>query len=209
MLTMRRRLSADRGFTLIELLITVAIMGVLTLPLGNLVISYFQNRVQVTARLSESHDAQIAAAYFAQDAASIGRRDGSNVLQQSLWTSDPSSAPYSCGSGGTPVLLLAWDQFDDSGAKTTIEVAYRTQNSGTQLVRYSCPGPSATQVSTTVMHDLVSATVGCPTDATACANNPGVPTQVNLTLTIKNSDDSETDASKYYTVKLTGQRRQT
>jgi prepilin-type N-terminal cleavage/methylation domain-containing protein len=204
MLTRRRR---DAGFTLIELLITITIMGVITVPLGNLVISYFQNRVQVTARLSESHDAQIAAAYFAQDAASVGRRDSSNVLQQSVWAGSTTGAPYSCGSGGTAVLLLAWDQFDNAGSKTTIEVAYRTDSTGTQLLRYSCPGPSATQVATTVMHDLVSTTVGCPDDTTSCA--PGVPTQLKLTLTIKDSSDSETDASKYYKVALSGQRRQT
>lgn len=209
MLTRQTCRARDGGFTLIELLITIAIMGVLTLPLGNLVISYFENRVQVTARLSESHDAQIAAAYFAQDAASIGVRNGSNVLQQSVWAGPTSGAPYSCGSGGTPILLLAWDQFDNAGAKTTIEVAYRTDSTGAQLMRYSCPGPSATQAATTVMHDLVSATVGCPTDTLACANNPDVPTQLNLKLTIKDSTDSETDSSKYYTVTLSGQRRQT
>jgi prepilin-type N-terminal cleavage/methylation domain-containing protein len=206
---MLSRRGRDAGFTLIELLITITIMGVITVPLGNLVISYFQNRVQVTARLSESHDAQIAAAYFAQDAASVGRRDSSNVLQQSVWAGSTTGAPYSCGTGGTPVLLLAWDQFDNSGGKTTIEVAYRTDGTGSQLLRYSCPGPSASQVSTTVMHDLVSATVGCPTSATNCGDNPGVPTQLKVTLTIKDPTDSETDASKYYTVTLSGQRRQT
>jgi prepilin-type N-terminal cleavage/methylation domain-containing protein len=201
--------SGEGGFTLIELLITMVIMGVLTLPIGNLVISYLQNRVQVTARLSESHDAQISAAFFAQDVASIGRRDSSSVLQQSVWAGTTTGAPYSCGSGGAPVLLLAWDQFDDAGAKTTIEVAYRTQSSGSQLVRYSCPGSGAAQGSIIVMHDLSSAVVGCPTDTLTCADNPGVPTRLNLTLTIKDPTDSETDAAKYYTVKLTGQRRQT
>ena len=57
----------DAGFTLTELLITMVIIGVITVPVADLMISYFTNSNTTLSRLNESHDEQIATAYFSED----------------------------------------------------------------------------------------------------------------------------------------------
>lgn len=208
------RIRRDGGFTLVELLITVVILGVITLPLGNLVIEYFTSTTQTTARLAESHDAQIAAAYFAQDTASAGRRDANQLLQPSIWAGTPSGAPYDCGSG-TPVVLFAWDEFDStdiSAGSTVIEVGYviNTVGSERQLQRVYCGGPGTAPVTTVLGHELDPGTapsVVCLLNGSVQSCDLGgasTPTTVKLTLTMKDSADSGN-----YEVTLTGQRRQT
>jgi len=83
-----RRGRADDGFTLVELVLAILIIGVITVPLSNAVIAYLHNADATTARLLESHDAQIASAYWAQDVASIGIRNTTSpyALNQSVWT---------------------------------------------------------------------------------------------------------------------------
>ena len=84
----RRGPAADDGFTLVELIIVILIIGVITVPLGNIVLGYLRNADETTARMLESHDAQIASAYWAQDVASIGVRSPTspNPLTQSVET---------------------------------------------------------------------------------------------------------------------------
>jgi prepilin-type N-terminal cleavage/methylation domain-containing protein len=204
----------DGGFTLIELLLTIVIVGVITLPLGNLVIEYFQNSTKAAARLNESHDAQIAAAYFAQDVGSIGRRNqSSQTLVQSVWTGTTTPAPpYVCGSNTTPVLLLAWDQFTGPGTTpTTIEVSYITQTVGTEtrLVRLRCSGTSAVDSSAVLAHDIdpgAAPAVVCSGGGSAsCTDYPSVPTTIKLVLSI----NDRFDRGAAYSLTLTGQRRQT
>src|SRR3954447_6708008 len=89
----------DDGFTIIELLITIVIMGVITLPLGNLVISYFQQTTETQVRVGLSHDEQIAAEYLAGDVQSAGLHATDLSLQTSIWLS--SSGAPACGSGVT------------------------------------------------------------------------------------------------------------
>jgi prepilin-type N-terminal cleavage/methylation domain-containing protein len=64
----------DDGVSLIELLVAIVLLGVIAVPLGNAVISFFRNTNATTNRLAESHDSQISSAYFAQDVQSIGVR---------------------------------------------------------------------------------------------------------------------------------------
>jgi prepilin-type N-terminal cleavage/methylation domain-containing protein len=199
------------GFTLIELLMTISIMGVITVPLGNLVIEYFQNTTQTVARVAESHDAQLAAAYFAQDVASTGHRDNSDSTNpsppalQSVWTASTSGEPYACGSG-TNLVLFVWDEFGSSTAPATvIEVAYTTQTvSGEKrLVRWSCPGPSAPQTSAVLAHDVdpgSAPSVSCSTTCTGAIP----PTTVSLQLSVKDP----ADRGSAYQLTLRGQRRQ-
>lgn len=206
---MRRPAGRDGGFTLVELLITVVILGVITIPLGNLVIEYFLTTAKTQARLHESHDSQTTAAYFSQDAASIGvRNQTTQALQQSVWTTSIGSAPFACSSGITPFVAFAWDEFNSAGAKTTIVVEYgtRVQNVGgqsqTQLVRLHCSGSATPDAVNVLAHDLTAApTVACSTDC----NGTSPPATVTMNLSVKDPDNS----GAAYTFGVSGQRRQT
>jgi len=209
----------DAGFTLIELIITIVIMGVITLPLGNLVISYFTNTAATQARLAGSHDAQIAAAYFAQDMASMGVHSG-GTAGTSLWVSPFSGAPP-CGStlaSGTRVLVIASDDystvsgtFSGTAAPQVVNIAYVAKSIGSvtnplyELHRIRCVGSATGGVDITVMHNLavVPATPQCGT--VTCDSSTTYPAQVTINTVIK--DTSSTGST--YPVALSGKRRQT
>jgi prepilin-type N-terminal cleavage/methylation domain-containing protein len=210
----RSRSTDESGFTLIELLITVVIVGVITLPLGNLVIGYFQNTAQTQARANVSHDEQIAATYFSQDVASVGMRNPDLTAKPSVWYPSTSAAPIACGSGVTPFLAVAWDEYSSSGTRTTSESVYGTRSHSDngrverQLLRLRCANGSATPVSTLVLaHNLVGTpTVACDGSSGACSNSAPLPSVIIMTITLQ---DPELTSSATYAVALAGQRRQT
>jgi prepilin-type N-terminal cleavage/methylation domain-containing protein len=204
----------DAGFTLVELIITIVIMGAITVPLGNLVISYFTNTATTQARLAGSHDAQIAAAYFAQDVASMGSH--ASGTSSGLWVTPFGGGP-ACGNvaGGTRVLALASDDytsvsqpFNATAIPHVTYVAYVAIPVGAQyeLHRIRCAGAAATGgVDTTVMHNL-AAIPGTPTcGTTTCDSTSTYPSQVTINTVIK--DVSSTGST--YPITLSGQRRQT
>jgi prepilin-type N-terminal cleavage/methylation domain-containing protein len=205
---------ADRGVTLIELLVAIAILGIISVPLGNALITFFQHTDETTNRLSESHDAQIAAAYFTQDVGSIGRRDWTAApfpLAQSVEVNVPATGGlYPCGTDGTPdaAARLLWD--DPSAAQTpsVIRVAYvvETVSGASELHRIKCVGASTTPVSDLVLiHNLSSVDpVQC---STACTGTSGQPVPQTVTLVVHIQVPSSGDP--ILTVTLTGQRRQT
>jgi hypothetical protein len=189
------------------------ILGIIAVPLDNVVLGYFRNTDDTTARLKESHDVQIASAYWAQDVASIGHRlDGPTYdLVQSIEVGSATATPawpYQCGTGGTVVVRFAWDDFSTAGANTFTEVTYQTPSgTPTELHRIRCNGPTSVASDVVVAHDLDPAQapmLGCPTLATTCST-AAVPTTVNLTLNLKDPKDRNSSA---YSVTLTGQRRQ-
>ena len=196
----------DAGFTLIELVISIAIMGVITLPLANLVLSYFQNTVTTQDRVSVSHDEQIAAAYFSNDVASLGQHNSDGTTKQSVWTPTATGAPITCGSGISPFLALAWDDYSSAGALTTSEAVYGTRSQGgaLQLVRLHCSNSSSTPDSTAVLADNLAATPTVSCDV-ACTNASPLPSVVTMTLSLQVPGHTATAN----TVTLTGQRRQT
>jgi prepilin-type N-terminal cleavage/methylation domain-containing protein len=203
-----RGVRREAGFTLIELLITIVIMGVITLPLANFVIGYFVDTSTTTGRLSESHDEQLAATYFAKDIANVGVRSGGTSLQQSVWQgSFPVGSCGSSASSANQVLLLEWDNITWNGTAEVVRLdaaAYvKVVASGeTQLHRVYCQG--TTQVSDiVVVHNLDAATAPAVTCSPACA--PTVPTTVNLQLRIA----EPSGRGQPITMTLTGQRRQT
>jgi prepilin-type N-terminal cleavage/methylation domain-containing protein len=213
-----RRLRDDEsGFTLVELLMSIVILGIIAVPLGEVIIGYLKNADATVARMSESHDAQIAAAYFAQDVQAVGVRDytvttsGFFPLAQSVWTDvAPTAGPFPCGAAGLPnaVVRLAWDDFPSGAASPADQVraAYVVEN-GTELHRLVCKGSAVPVSDVVVAHHLISVpTVAC-TGTTADCNGSGtaVPATVTLTLTIH---DPQAPPGTQYTVDLTGQRRQ-
>lgn len=208
-----RTLDRDAGFTLVELLITIVVIGTITLPLGNLVIEYFQNTVTTQNRAAVSHDEQIAATYFSNDVASVGLRS-SGTLTTSVWYSSTAGAPFTCGTGITPFLVLAWDEYSSAGTRTTSEAVYGTRSQSDlgrtelQLVRMHCSASSGTPDTSAVLaHNLVATpTVSCDgtSTAAACANASPVPSVVALTMSLRDPQDTGTT----YPVVLTGTRRQ-
>jgi len=203
----------DGGFTLVELMLTIAILGVITIPLSNVVIGALHHQRATADRLALSHDAQISAAYFAQDVGSIGVRD------YSVTAPPNSSQPYRpsiqldaaydaggtvCGTAATPVARLRFlsDDWDYSGvtpAVGTHVVAYYL--AGRELRRIKCAGATTPGSDIVLAHNVEPATltVTCSTPCTAAA----VPQQVALAFTVS------TLAAGTHQITLNGQRRQT
>jgi len=210
---MRLRRGAD-GFTLVELLVAIVILGIITVPLSNVLIGFFRSADATTARLIESHDVQIATAYWAQDVASIGTRSMTSpfALNQSVETDVAYNAGlYQCGAAGTPnaIVRLAWDDSSGPGAATLVRVAYVVQAAPgqtqlTELHRLRCEGSTAVVSDVTIAHDLDPLTSPALVCSTSCTASPAVPK--SLTLTLKIQDPKNLGVA--YGVSLTGQRRQ-
>jgi len=202
----------DDGFTLVELIIAIIIIGVITVPLGDVVIGFLRSSDATTARLLESHDVQIASAYWAQDVASIGTRSTTNPypLNQSVETGVAyNSGLYPCGAATTPdaIARLAWDDFSGAGASTIVRVAYivvQTASGPTELHRLRCQGSPVVVSDVTIAHDLDPLTPPALACSTTCTAAPTVPGALTLTLTLKNPGNRD----EAYVVPLTGQRRQ-
>jgi prepilin-type N-terminal cleavage/methylation domain-containing protein len=203
----------DRGVTLTEVLVTIIILGVIGMPLGNALIGFIRHTDDTTRRLSESHDIQIAAAYFAQDVQSVGARDWTSFpypLRQSIEPDAPAAGGlYPCGTPGLPaaVVRLAWDDPQSaSGTPEVVRVSYVVVTDGAerQLRRVTCVG-SATPVSDLVLAHNVDEADPVLACSSPCGAAPGVPQAVTLTLSIKNPDSDGPALS----VELAGQRRQT
>jgi prepilin-type N-terminal cleavage/methylation domain-containing protein len=204
----------DRGVTLTEVLVAVAILGIIAVPLGNAMINFLRQSDSVNQRLSESHDVQVAAAYFAQDVQSIGVRNWGTApfaLAQSIETNaPPTTGLYPCGRAGLPNALVrfGWDDpATAAGTPSVVRVAYIVVTAGgeRQLQRLTCVG-SSTPTSTLVLAHNVHTT----TPTVVCANpstcsSATVPQTVTLTIQIK--DPANTGSA--LTVILKGQRRQT
>lgn len=197
----RHRRERESGFTLIELVLVIAITGIITVPIANFVIAYFKNTTQTQARLSESHDVQIAAAYFSQDVANVGVRPDptSTSFSQSVWVN---SAPAPCDASlGNALLLMKWS--DPDPAQPVHSVAYIVE-SGT-LHRVYCASDTSTPADITVVHNLVYPDTGNTNPVTCSPScSASAPTTISLTLSIQ-----ARGASSIWTPRpvLTGQRR--
>ena len=215
----RARRGDDSGFTLIELLVAIVVIGIIVVPLVNAVIGDLRNTDATTARLSESHDVQMATAYFAQDVQAAGVRDYTvkNTayfpLKQSIETVRGDRRRYPCGAAAPPaVVRFAWDDFSAGAgsAATQTRVAYVVEN-GNELHRVVCAGSAHPASDVRIAQNLVApyAVVSCANRSGAAAACTGtgtaVPASASLTLTLR---DARSAAGTPYTVTLTGQRRQ-
>jgi prepilin-type N-terminal cleavage/methylation domain-containing protein len=212
-----KRSSSDGGFTLIELMITVAITGIVVVAVAGSLSTVFLSSSAAAVRESRSHDAQNAAAYFAQDVQSVGIRNwssNSRPLVQSIETG--ASAPYNgglypCGTPTTPNALVrfAWDDFQVSNPATpdVVVASYVAEPTGPsgllQLHRLMCRNGSLV-TDRTIIHGIAAgATVTC--DPSPCSGSAPVPYSVSLTVTVHDSQTADPDLN----VTLQGHRRQT
>jgi prepilin-type N-terminal cleavage/methylation domain-containing protein len=202
----------EAGFTLIELLVVIVILGVIVVPLGNAVIGYFLNAAATTARIGESHDEQIAAAYWQQDVASVGNRATTyNQATQTFDFRQSVNAAFPCAvpAGSSNVVVLAWSEYDQSANPTSISVAYVLDSTKTQLTRLHCRVTTIDSAAV-LAHYLDAATPPVLTcngagGSSCTGSGTNVPTFISLQLRIKDPSGS----GQPYTVTLTGQRRQT
>lgn len=197
-----RRTRDDSGFTLIELTITVSILGIIIVPLCAIVTTYLINSAKVGARLNESKDQELAAAYWQQDVASTGVRDSSGNPANAINVSGSD-----CGSpGAAKIITLSWTTYALDGTTTTANVTYSTAASGTQLVRTACGAASGT--STVSNHVDAGTAIQCSLNGaayTACTGLSGTGgSTLNLRFTVKDSSNR----GQPYQVTLIGQRRQ-
>ena len=211
MLTRWRAAADDGGFSLVELLLVIVVLGVITVPLANVILGALRNTDQTAGRLAESHDAQLAASYWAADVASVGTRSTVDPLDPCLQPSVETGEAYNtglfpCGTAGTPpaVVRFAWDDVVVNGAATLVVVAYVAVPAGPrfELHRLRCNGSNTTPAANVVLaHDLVAApTVQC--DGGACT--PVTPRSVTLRMTIQDPKSRESN----YDITLGGTRRQ-
>jgi prepilin-type N-terminal cleavage/methylation domain-containing protein len=210
---MAPRSAKEDGFTLVELLLAVVLVSVITLAVGDALIGFTRNTDATIHRLAESHDAQISAAYFAQDVASIGIRDSDEALEQSVETRSKSKA-LACGvPPGHLVVRLGWDDPTTATQATQVLVSYVVEvvAGQRQMHRLVCSPSHGTLSDTIVVHYLGATlpVVTC-TDAkaqpTPCDGSAAdVPQSVSMALSL----DHVGDPGPAYTVTLTGTRRQT
>lgn len=218
--------SAERGFTLIELAVTVTLISIIVVPLTGVVIEYFKTTVASSARLSESHDVQFAAAYWQRDVASIGVRsntfnNAANVHTFELKRSvSPDGSLATCAlPTGTPVITLKWSSYaldlSANPTQTLTTVTYVaspvTSPSGVstyQLIRRLCSGSTVTSTAQVADHLTSLPVPSCfGGGVTGCSDTTDhVPTKITLPLT--STDPNNNDGTTYQQT-LLGERRQT
>jgi prepilin-type N-terminal cleavage/methylation domain-containing protein len=202
----------DRGVTLPEVLIAVTILAMIIVPLSDALIGFIRNTDSTTRRMNESHDIQIASAFFSQDIRSLGAHNLGAPGMPMVQSINNSDSTFQCTGAGTWGMTLAGDDLDPAtGVPTIMRVTYLVRDVGGehQLRRLLCKGVSTVPFQeVVVVHNLVDTPVG-PSCATATGitmpcDTANVPQQVSLTVKVKDPQSSGSPT----TVILTGQRGQ-
>jgi len=152
---LRQEMAAEDAFTLPELLVVIVISSIIVTVIAASMIVGLRSTAASSTRLNESHDAQMAAAYFAADA--------SNASSFSSAAPDPAS----CAAGLTNVAHFAWA--DAAGAQ---DVFYVTTGSPATLVRRACVNNVAGPDVSVVRHLSGTPTITCPLPAASCSATP-------------------------------------
>lgn len=177
----------DEGFTLIELLITITMLGIVIVALGQSIVLGLKTTDTTNSRLVETHDAQIAAVYFPPDAASA-----SSVRRDVVTCAEATAA------GETPVAYLKWTE---SGVAKVASYFVKTVGSEKQLIRRKCSGGSlANEV-------VISHNISATTDPVISCSGTGMPcpaTGTGTTFTAVTITITETTG---YVFSLTGAKR--
>ncbi len=187
-----RRLADERAMTLIEVMMSVAILGIIIVPITAAIMLGFATSNGTRERINDSTAAQLLSAYAPTD------------IQSAKWviamSPPPSPAPaVGCTTGGTPLLRLEWDDPAPTivgAAKRTI-VTYERVNGapeGPNLLRVRCNGSGTVIDSTTIVHAMSAFTVTCTRDggtvglcpSQAEGDSPTAVRKVTLDLTTQN-----------------------
>jgi prepilin-type N-terminal cleavage/methylation domain len=218
-----RKTRDEHGFTLVELIIATAITGLIMAGVAGMLSAVLVNAGATEARMTQTHDGQSAAAYFAQDVNAMGVRDWTDDARPSQPSAE-AGAPYNggrypCGPVGTPNALvrMAWNDFDAASPATAKldVVAYVVEatgpGGGLQLHRLLCQGGTlrSDQVLVRTLSASHPASVVCTTalpnpPGDPCAANPP-PTGINVTVTVHDPKNKSPD----YSLTLSGHRMQT
>lgn len=219
----------DDGFTLIELVMTIAIVAMIVTALAGVIIVYLRTATSAQTRMNESHDVQLAAAYFQQDFNSVGvhgfvagaagtGQSGPFPTQQSVWTTaEPAGVPASCSGLAGAVVGFVWNDYSTATVDsttgawsgwTTDAVVYTATSAGSNytLQRTRCVG-SATATTITLANSLAAVpSVSCA--GVGCNDTSGaVPTALTMTLQVADNSQGPTSTTGY-TATLTADRRQ-
>jgi prepilin-type N-terminal cleavage/methylation domain-containing protein len=176
--------SDESGFTLVELLVAMAILGIIIPAIGAALISIIHNTNATNQRFAESHDAQITAAYFANDVQSVAVTG----------TVTPGSASYDTAcdrAGDTSLIEFKWWQYDTTGSISSYNlVVYSTEPvSGSLppvhlLRRRFCQGPNGVTpslVTDVVAGHLVSGATPPAVCTSRCAGQPANAVAMSVT----------------------------
>lgn len=209
----------DRGLTLPEMLIAITILGIIIGPLTAAFIVYVRNADSTIARMSESHDVQIASAYFAEDVQSAGVRASASPYNPAAsifttWTVSVACDGRRVINGTpvptTPIVRFQWD--DPLSPAVRVQVSYVVANDPggeRQFRRITCRGnPLSLSSEIVVAHNLDKNRTALQAAQVICAPNPvcnvtPVPRSVALTLWVRHPASGGA-----FSVTLTGQRRQ-
>jgi hypothetical protein len=129
---------------MVELVMAVAILGILSTSIGVVGVVMFRTMNQTQERLDETRGPRFASVYWIPDVASAETVNPSGVV---------------CGSGGTTLVTLQWDDFQTGDTRVTYATTV-TAEGKTQLVRRLCTSGGTTPTRTTVVAPSVAATNG-------------------------------------------------
>lgn len=159
------RARPEDGFTLTELLVVVSISSIIMAAIASAFIVGARTEADAYTRLQESHDGQLATAYFVADA--------SNARYFSASATPPGS---NCPDFGTQdVALFEWMD-NGTSPPTKKDAFYGVSGSPSQLIRRYCEG-DAFQYDVSLAKNLSTdptktPVITCPSPATSCTNVP-------------------------------------
>lgn len=187
----------EDGFTLIELMVVLSIMTVVLAAVGTAIITVLKITDDTSSRMSESHDAQLASAYFAND------------VESAVTVTTTSGGYGPCGNSNA-IVNFEWKDIGIGNTNTAVATStvasYATSTVGTQirLERQFCErGPSSAVYNlarTDAIATLVQSVSPLSCDPVGCACPQSVSPGF-CTVTLDVTDNSG------YRFTLTGTRR--
>jgi prepilin-type N-terminal cleavage/methylation domain-containing protein len=173
------RRESQSGFTLIELLIAITLSSMVMGAIGEAVMTGLRSTMVIGTSVADSHDTQMATAWFARDVNGASSVWGGPAVPAGI---APNCAP-TAGAQQTVLTMLAGD------ATTPALISYVVANSGTELqvVRTVCRGPGAGTADAVVVivHGLAAAAASASAlcdGVNPCAAAASSPAVVSLSI---------------------------